>query len=344
MLNKDIIKRFASEHALLENFMFHFYRFRNAKAFATEIDIRKNSSLFDYERLSQDLPYFPEEHVIDNNLYGYANYLKKFAGIQHDLKAYMEHGLFLGRVVHQDQYHWHFPKIITMSEGRRDILKEKIPHKESVAIGPYIHYAPSLYSVDEMKSLKKKLGKVLLVYPFHSMKNVKSSFNEHDLIDEIKRVAKNFDSVLISLYYLDALDKNKQAAYASEGFHLVSAGHKFDPNFVARQRAHIELADLTMSNGMGTQTGFCIYLNKPHYIFQQRINQKAISNLEDKRFRESSAISDQELVALQRQYFSDLFGELRSDISPKQREKTSDFWGFESIKTKEELKNIWPGN
>lgn len=343
MLNKDIIKRFTAEHALLEQFMFHFYRLRNAKSFATEIEIRKNSGLFDFERLSQELPYSPEERVIDNNLYGYANYLKKFAGIHHDLNAYMEHGLFLGRIVHKDQYHWHFPRIITMSEGRRDILKEKIPKKESVAIGPYIHYAPSLYSAEEMKSLKKKLGKVLLVYPFHSMKNVKSSFNEYDLIDEIKKVGKNFDSVLISLYYLDALDKNKQEAYSSEGFHLVSAGHKFDPNFVARQKAHIELADLTMSNGMGTQTGFCIYLNKPHYIFQQRINQKASSNLENKRFKDSSADNDKDLVAYQRQYFSDLFGELRGDISQTQREKTAEFWGFDSIKTKEELRSIWPG-
>jgi hypothetical protein len=342
VLNKDKIKRFTAENALLEQFMFHFYRLRNAKAFQQEVDLRRDLSIFDYQRLSEDLPYAPSERVIDNNLYGYARYLKEFAGITQDLKAYMEHGLFLGRIVHQDQYHWHFPRIITMSEGRRAILKDKIPQKESIAIGPYIHYAPSLYRDAQMKSLKEKLGKVLLVYPFHSMKNVKSSFNDYDLIEEIKRVGKNYDSVLISLYYLDALDKDKQEAYASEGFHLISAGHKFDPNFVARQRAHIELADLTMSNGMGTQTGFCIYLNKPHYIFQQDINQKAISKQENQRFNANSAGSDKELVAYQRSYFSQLFSELRSDISEHQRAETAKFWGFESIKTKEELRAIWP--
>jgi len=343
VLNKDKIKRFTAGNAFLEQFMFNYYRLRNGHAFQKEVAYRKTLSIFDYARLSENLPYSPTERVIDNNLYGYAKHLKEYAGIQQDLKAYMEHGLFLGRIVHQDQYHWHFPRIITMSEGRRAILKDKIPQKESIAIGPYIHYANSLYSAEEMKKLKKKLGKVLLVYPFHSMKNVKSSFNDYDLIEEIKRVGKNYDSVLISLYYLDALDKDKQDAYASEGFHLVSAGHKFDPHFVARQRAHIELADLTMSNGMGTQTGFCIYLNKPHYIFQQNINQQAISAQESKRFKTNSAGSDKELVAYQRNYFSTLFSELRSDISAQQREETGEFWGFDSIKTKEELRAIWPG-
>lgn len=316
------------------------YRLKNGKAGEAELALRKSLSLFEVERLSADLPYTPEERVIDNNLYGYAHYLKEFAGIHKDLKAYMEHGLFLGRIVHQDQFHWHFPKVITMSEGRREILKEKLPQKESIAVGPYIHYAPSLYPQKELQKLKADLGKTLLVYPFHSMKNVKAGFNDQDLIKEIKRVARDYDSVLISLYYLDALDPNKRAAYESEGFKLVTAGHKFDRHFVARQRTHIELADLTMSNGMGTQTGFGVYLNKPHYIYRQDIQQKAISSSESKRFKQSSGGNERELVAFQRDYFAKLFGELRNDISTEQYEATAQFWGFESIKTAEELRRL----
>ena len=320
--------------------MFSWYRLKNGRAGEADLALRKTLSPFEVERLSAELLYTPEERVIDNNLYGYAHYLKEFAGIQSDLKAYMEHGLFLGRIVHQDQYHWHFPKVITMSEGRREILREKLPQKESIAVGPYIHYAPSLYDKAEMKKLKSELGKTLLVYPFHSMKNVKAGFNDQDLIQEIKRVAKDFDSVLISLYYLDALDSEKRSAYQAEGFKLVTAGHKFDRHFVARQRSHIELADLTMSNGMGTQTGFCIYLNKPHYIYHQDIEQKAISASESKRFKESSGGDEKELVAFQRDYFARLFSELRGDISKEQYEASAKFWGFDSVKTAQELKTL----
>lgn len=322
--------------------MFHFYRLRHGAAVDRELAHRREQSLFDVETLAADLPYGPEERVIDNNLYGYATYLKRFAGVQHDLKAYMEHGLFLGGIVHPDQHHWHFPKIVTMSAQRQSILAAKLPQKQSIAVGPYIHYASSILGEDEQVALKKELGKTLLVYPFHSMKNVKVGFSEPELIAEIKRVAKDFDTVLISLYYLDAQDPMKVAAYRAEGFKVVTAGHRYDRHFVARQRSHIELADLTMSNGMGTQTGFCIYLGKPHYIFQQEIAQKAVSTQELKRFKAAgSGGSVKERVAMERAYFSKLFGELRADISAEQYEQTAAFWGFEDLKTAQELRTLF---
>lgn len=339
---KDRLKRASASQPILEQIMFHYYRLLNGKKVEQELERRKNLDLFAFKELAAELPYGPEERVIDNNLYGYASYLKSYADLKGDLKSYMEHGLFLGGIVHPDQYHWHFPRIITMSEHRREILKEKIPQKTSLAVGPYIHYADSILKPEEQIALKSKLGKTLLVYPFHSMKNVKAGFSDPDLIKEIKRVAKDFDSVLICLYYLDALDTNKVAAYQAEGFHIVTAGHRFDRHFIARQRTHIELADLTMSNGMGTQTGFCVYLNKPHYIYQQDISQKAANRQESKRFAAGgSGGTVKEKVAQERVFFSDLFSELRMDISEHQWQATSDFWGFESLKTKGELKDYF---
>lgn len=334
---KDRIKRLTASQPLLEQMMFSFYRAKNLKSGLAELERRAGLSIYDVEALSKEMPYVPLERVIDNNIYGYANYLKQYAGIERDLKAYMEHGLFLGKIVHLDQFAWHFPRIITMSQGRVDILKEKIPQKEAIAVGPYIHYAPPLYSDEEMAQMKKELGKTLLVYPFHSMKNVKVGFNEGEFVKEIKRVAKDFDNVLVSLYFSDALDPERCAPYEAEGFKLVTAGHRFDQHFVARQRAHIELSDFTMSNGMGTQTGFCVYLNKPHYIYRQDIEQKPINSSESARFYNSSGGDERELVAFQRDYFSRLFGEFRSDISQEQLEATSKFWGFDQVKTKEEL-------
>lgn len=338
---KDRIKRFTASQPLLEQAMFHFYRAKNMSSGLGELDRRKGLSMYDIQSLAQDMTYLPLERVIDNNIYGYARFLKAYAGIERDLKAYMEHGLFLGKIVHLDQFAWHFPRIITMSENRVEILKERIPQKEAIAVGPYIHYAPTLYSSQEMETIKSELGKVLLVYPFHSMKNVKVGFSEVEFVEEIKRVAKNYDTVLVSLYYSDALDPARCAPYEAEGFKLVTAGHKFDQNFVARQRAHIELADMTMSNGMGTQTGFCVYLNKPHYIYRQDIEQKPIRPSESARFYKSSGGDERELVAFQRDYFARLFGELRDDIGSEQMESTAKFWGFDQIKSKEELRQIF---
>lgn len=336
---KDRLKRLAASQALLEQFMFHGYRLKNGAQVKRDIESRKNLSIFDYQALSQEIAYGPEERVIDNNLYGYASYLKKYAGYQQDLKAYMEHGLFLGGIVHPDQYHWHFPRIITMSKRRQEVLRAKIPHKNSLAVGPYIHYAEPLLDPASLQKLKSELGKTLLVYPFHSMKHVNAFYDEDGLIGEIKRLAKDFNTVLICLYYLDARNPEKVAAYEAEGFKIVSNGHRFDRHFVARQRTHIELADLTMSNTMGTHTGFCTYLNKPHYIYRQKINQKPINLKELKRFEAAgSAGAIKEKVAQERGLFIDLYRELRDDISPQQYEATAEFWGFEDIKSPQQLK------
>lgn len=338
---KDDIKRFAARHAPLEKGMYWFYKLKNGSAAEREIEERKKTSIFDYQKLSAEIPYGPEERVIDNNLYGYAQALKRFADITSDLHAYMEHGLFLGGIVHKDQHHWHFPKIITMSQHRVGTLQEKLPQKEAIAVGPYIHYAKPLLSDEEMKTLKVELGKVLLVFPFHSMKGVQANFAEDAFIREIKKVAEDYDSVLISLYYLDAQNEARAQAYLDQGFRVVTAGHRFDRHFADRQRTHIELADMTMSNGMGTQTGFCVYLNKPHYIFKQEHKQVAKNSLQEKRFRGSSGASEKEKVAFQRNYFAQLFGSYQTKISEEQREAVSEFWGFEDVKTKEELRGIF---
>jgi hypothetical protein len=273
-------------------------------------------------------------------LYGYAQALKDYAQHPHDLKAYFEHGLFLGGIVHPDQFYWHFKKVITMSEKRVAILNEKLPQKEALAVGPYIHYAKSLLAAKTFNALKMELGKVLLVYPFHSMKGVEAGFEENLLIEEIKKVAPGFDTVLVSLYYLDAQQELRVKPYQEAGFRVITAGHKFDRLFVNRQRSHIELADVTMSNGMGTQTGFCVLLNKPHYIFKQEVVQKSKSAKEEARHASRNNASVKDAVKKEREFFADLFSEFQDYISPEQYEATAEYWGFKALKTPAELRRF----
>jgi hypothetical protein len=337
---KDKVKRLTASRPLLENSLFLYYKLRHGARVKKEIARRAQLSLFDYQGLAADIPYGPDEHVIDNNLYGYAQALKNYMGTATDLKAYMEHGLFLGGIVHPDQFYWHFKKVLTMSQKRVAILKEKLPQKDAIAVGPYIHYAKGLLQDNAFTALKKELGKVLLVFPFHSMKGVEAGFEEKQLIKEIKKVSRDFDTVLISLYYLDAQNEHRAKPYQKAGFRVITAGHKFDRHFVNRQRTHIELADVTMSNGMGTQTGFCIFLNKPHYIFKQALRQKSRSKKEEQRHSSKNNAKIKEAVAAEREFFADLFKDYREDISPEQYKAVAEYWGFEDIKTAAELRAI----
>lgn len=321
--------------------MFTYYRLKNGHDWLKEIEARANLSIFEYQALSQPLAYAPQERVIDNNLYGYAYNLKKYAGIKHDLKGYMEHGLFLGGIVHPDQKHWHYSRIITLSQMRVNEILHHLPQKKPVAVGPYIHYAQSVLGAEKQSTLKRELGRVLLVFPFHSVKNVGAEFDDRSFIDEINRVKSGFDSVLVSLYFLDAQNPKRVSLYEDEGFLVVTAGHKFDPNFVNRQRTHITLADMTMSNGLGTHVGYCIYLNRPHYIFQQEVKHNAANTTELKRIDMLSNDAQKHEIARQQQLFARLFSHFEEKITGEQREITGQYWGFSDVKTADELREIF---
>jgi hypothetical protein len=95
-----------------------------------------------------------------------------------------------------------------------------------------------------------------------------------------------------------------------------------------------------MSNGMGTQTGFCVLLNKPHYIFKQEVVQKSKSAKEEARHASRNNASVKDAVKKEREFFADLFSEFQDYISPEQYEATAEYWGFKALKTPAELRRF----
>ncbi len=339
---KDDLKRFIVRHAILEKLMFFYYHTKNFKTTLKESQERKELSLFNYPALCAEIPYGPEERVIDNNLYGYAHHLKKYAGIKKDLKGYLEHGLFWGGMIHKDEYNWHFNRIITLCKFRCKSIEEQLPNKKAIAVGPYIHYADHVFSPEKLSALKKTLGRVLLVYPSHSVKNLEAQFNFEQFIKKINALKKDFDTVLISLYFIDAQNPEMVKLYENHGFKVVTSGHKFDLNFVARQKTIITLADMTMSNEVGTHVGYCNYLNKPHYIFKQSIKRVATSAAEQKRFDTVATKSNYQTEAEQKNAFFEAFSTYDDkNITDKQRQLCAEYWGYDDVKSAEELREIF---
>ncbi len=339
---KDKLKRFVIKHAILERLMFAYYHAKHAATVNVESEKRKSISIFDYARLSQEMPFGPEERVIDNNLYGHAHQLKKYAGIKTDLKSYLEHGLFWGGMVHPDERFWHFKKIITFSNLRKIAIENALPGKTAIPVGPYIHYAEPVFSADKMAALKAELGKVLLVFPSHSVKNLESQFDFEHFLGEINRLKSGFDTVLVSLYFIDAQDEKRVKMYTDKGFRIVTSGHKFDHNFIARQKTIIQLADATVSNEVGTHVGYCIHLNKPHYIFKQKLARTSTSSEEIERHKR--LFNNQEVV-LREEQFEEVYAAFSSysntEITDLQRSVVEKYWGTDCVKSPEEMKNLF---
>ena len=138
-----------------------YFKLLNKQRFISENKRRQELSIFDYKALSQPIPYYPEEKIRDSNYYGYAQAIRKYAGID-KLNAALEHGLYLGNRISTAEGYRTTRSVIAMSNNRVDSFKIHGLNKPIIAIGPYIHYANSLLSEEEKKEIKHKYGKILV--------------------------------------------------------------------------------------------------------------------------------------------------------------------------------------
>jgi hypothetical protein len=316
------------------------YRLMNENVFRKRIAENLRASLFDYKTLVKDIPYFPTDLVIDNNLYGLTNVLKEYCGIQLDksLDVYIEHGVYFGPFVRWDQYVWNVSYNITFGQQRCNHLLNKKINKKILAIGPYIHYAQNLFDNNEIKLFKKTYGKILLVFPTHCGPETGVEFDVKSFIHEIELIRiDRFDSVFISLYWLDIIDGKYISCYEEMGYKIVTSGHRFDINFLNRQKTLIELADFTMSNYAGTHVGYCIYLRKPHYIYKQEVEYIEANG---KNSFELWTDDDTRLRLLEELEINNSFGVYKNFISEEDNKVVDMYWGTSFIKSPEELRKI----
>lgn len=311
--------------------------------------IEKNANILQFDRdiNNVDIPmricyHLVPEEFSQNSLYGISKTIKQYAGIQPKKKllAPIEHGCYLDDSGAPDDDPF-ARAIITFSEFRKEVIS-KYTERKVLPIGPYIHYA-ELIDIEILKDYKKKLGKTLLFFPAHSTHLIKTSFNHLQAIEWLRRVAKDhqFESVLICFYWKDCRPEIVEL-YLNAGFHCTTAGHIYDWNFLNRLKSIIWLSDVTASNAIGTHIGYCIYMNRPHWLFEQQITCTAdvLINIPLKIRVENGIKSYQERKTYQSisSHLTNLFRDISLSVTHDQYEACNYFWGFNCIKTAEEMK------
>jgi hypothetical protein len=302
-----------------------------------EILKRSQLSIFDYESTIEDMALYPTDPVIDNNFYGLNHWLQKYMGKKLPLNSYIEHGFILGSLVKNDAKKWWTPKIITFGSAREDHIK-KVTSKPVLKIGPYIHYADDFLSDLEFKAHKQDLGKTLTVFPSHSIKNVESLFNNNDLISFIESKEVDFDTVIICLYWRDALNKELVQSYLNKGYRITSAGHIHDTNFLARLKSIIKLSDFVVSNSVGTQNGYITYLNKPQMIIEQKVDYNVSKN--DTRTFTQRNDENFNTAVVEMNNIIQAFDSFSFEITSHQRDVIHRYWGLNQLKSPEEIENF----
>lgn len=212
--------------------------------------------------------------------------------------------------------------IYTYSEHRKGFIEQYLNSKglsRSVhAVGPYIMGAENFHSTGELERIKKQYGKILLVYPSHSIDTIKAEYDIAALINEIDAKKNDFDSVFVCLHWKDIQNEERLLKYQNSGFVVISNGLGSDPYFLSRQKDIMMLSDMVMTNGLGTHIGYAICLNRPVYFFQQnKYHTDEKGNVLDI----NSKVESTEKL------FMKAFQNYSFDITPDQLDLVAKFWG-----------------
>ena len=238
--------------------------FYNAKAACAKALCKDDSyNPFEPSRSSLKNRYCVDEFYRGNGLYGIGAELRSYSGHSGPLAACVEHGLVLGDAFDEDMFDGALPSVITMSDLRAQRFRDHGLY--SVAVGPYISYVDSALSEMEFSTLKSTFGKVLLVFPGHSIEEISASnIDEPALIRECSRIVEEngINTVVVSMYYNDFL-MGRSKAFENLGFKVFCAGNRYDPLFLSRLKSMLMLSDYCVTDGIGTHIGYALSLQKP---------------------------------------------------------------------------------
>lgn len=275
-----------------------------------------------------------------NDYYGHASILKKYAGLPNEspLKAIIEHGVTLNNFVSDNDTQSDLSTMLCFSDQRRAYLQTKVD-KKIIAIGPLILYSDSYLSNNELISECKRLGKNLLVFPFHSTHHIHFDYDLNKFLNILDQLGKDFDTIRICMYWKDII-RGMAEKYYARGYECVTAGHMYDPLFLSRLRSIIETSSATasISTGIGTSLGYCISLNKPHIL----INAKDfnVKRTDLAQFKYPSP--EHRKHKLLNQFFK-TYSLLNDQITPQQHDLAEKYFGINCIKTPFELKSLLYG-
>lgn len=291
--------------------------------------ISRHIDYFHYKMLARlSYPIFtvnPASGIIGNKCYGNLWAVKNATGEAFHKNCLIEHGLYFGEYVFEKECTLKsINTIYTYSEYRKTAILKWFHgklDKQIIPIGPYILYADYFKKEAQLRKLKESLGRVLLVFPSHPSPEAKPLYDFEEFCKEIDKLSKNYDTILISLFYLDVL-KGYGHRYEKKGYKIVCSGARTDRWFLSRQKDLISLADMTMSNDVGTHIGYSIAMGVPHYIFKQEIYMEGHAE-------EYSLDETQRIRATEYKEIISVFNHYNESITKEQKRIVDYYWGVQ---------------
>lgn len=290
--------------------------------------------LEDIRVLSADRELATGELYEPNDYYGHAALLKHYAGYEPEyrIKASIEHGPTLTTYVWDKDVTAPLPAVLFPASYRQSVL-QRLTSKALFAVGSFISYAEPHVSSDVLRREKSRLGKTLVVFPYHSTHWLTAHFDVASFCATVQDMARDFDSVLVCLYWKD-IQLGRDEAFRERGFECVTAGHMYDPLFLPRLRSILHLADVTASNQMGTHVGYSAALGVPHWFISTGLSLDNPHNVTfDPGVNHDLPPHVQEMTKI--------FAERVAQVTPQQQTIIDTYWGTGELLSPAAMRDVF---
>lgn len=318
-------------------FVMRFFQLINCHKYKIAKNQSNSRGLFELTEGAFAFPYYPRHPIVENNHYGHVDVLAAYCQSIPISKVYIEHGLYFGGHLQYNQKTQYANKVITFSKRRGKHIDSECFGKKSYPIGPYIRYSQGVLDNKLISQIKYSLGKTLLFFFSHSTKYDQAAVGdiEFDIIfHSMDKIGIEFETKMVCLYYMDLLNNEIVNKFQSNGYIVVSAGHKFDPMFLDNLKTLIQISDYTASNSVGTHIGYCLSLNKCHYLSSDaayETKNEIMNKLYGKYYEEGSK---------EREHIYSAFREPNSYTTDQQICVFNEYWGGDIFKSQIEISQI----
>ncbi|MBE6085497.1 MAG: hypothetical protein E7203_08630 [Selenomonas ruminantium] len=200
----------------------------------------------------------------DTELYGYGKALMDYAELQCDYDKFpiVSHGVDV-------IYPGALPRLLNFSTATivfgnhyKKLHNSARPYVPIFSVGPYIKYALPNYSTEKLNEMKSRNGKTAVVFLSHSIEEVNINYDESVILRQlVDGYAKQYDTIIACIYWHDIDNEFCETLYRN-GIQIVSAGFRWDEQFVNRLKSILTLADAVVFYGFTTAIIFAIAMKK----------------------------------------------------------------------------------
>lgn len=280
---------------------------------------------------------FNETYFGESILYGHGKALMRYAGIsEEDFRNFpiVWHGI---------SYCGSHPEsksaVIGGNLYDKRIHNQNAPGIPFFAVGPYIHYAKSIYSKGQMEELKKKNGKTALIFLSHGAEKSYSLFDETEVINNIiGEYKQKYDTVMVSAYWHD-VDKEIYEILNKKGIKIVSSGFRFDENFINRQKTIFELADEVIVHGFTSAVIYALYMKKEMQVYP--LKNEVVGATNTPQFYKTVITEETEEFQNYCHILYERLGNKKGRFTEEEVKELNLHFGFDQIKTPEEIRMIY---